>query len=54
MYPNWDTSPRRGTGGKILIDATPELFKQHIEKVLDVLQKKDEKERIVFLKSWNE
>lgn len=54
VYPNWDTSPRRGAGGKILIDATPELFKNHVNRVLDILKDKDEQEKVIFLKSWNE
>ncbi len=54
VYPNWDTSPRRGAGGRILIDATPELFKNHVNRVLDILKDKDEQEKVIFLKSWNE
>ena len=54
IYPNWDTSPRRGVGGSILVNATPKLFKQHVKRVLDILSKKDPKDRIMFLKSWNE
>lgn len=54
IYPNWDTSPRRGAGGKILIHATPELFKKHVEDVLSIVQTKKDEDRIIFLKSWNE
>ena len=54
IYPNWDTSPRRGVGATILTGATPELFGQHVKDVVDILLEKPEKDRVIFLKSWNE
>lgn len=54
IYPNWDTTPRRGYGGEILKNATPELFRQHAEHVLKLMDNRKEDDRIIFLKSWNE
>lgn len=54
IYPNWDTSPRRGVCGDILTGATPNLFKTHVLKVLRMLKGRKSEDQIVFLKSWNE
>ena len=54
IIPNWDHTPRLGAGGTIYDNSTPELFKKHVEEVLDLISNKDESEKIIFLKSWNE
>lgn len=54
LVPNWDNSPRRGSGGMIFYNSTPELFKAHAKEVLDLIKDKPEKNQVVFLKSWNE
>ena len=54
LYPNWDHSPRSGRNGFIIIGSTPELFKIHVEQVLNTVSGKQEEHRIVFAKSWNE
>ena len=54
MVPNWDYTARRGVGGLIIKDSTPELFKEHILQVFDLISKKDVSKQIIFLKSWNE
>lgn len=54
MMPNWDHTPRSGTGGTVLHNATPELFEQHASMVLQTMDKKTRDRKIVFLKSWNE
>lgn len=54
VYPNWDNSPRIGYCSNILTGASPELFKKHVKKVCDFVSKKPVKDRIIFLKSWNE
>ena len=54
IYPNWDTSPRRGVGGVILKNATPSLFKQHVKSVVELIKSKPVEDRVIFLKSWNE
>lgn len=54
IFPNWDYTPRRGAGGLIFHNATPELFKQHVKEALNLIQKKPLNKQIIFLKSWNE
>lgn len=54
IYPNWDHSPRSGNRGLIIHNSKPEYFEQHVKKVLEIIKNKKEKNRIVFLKSWNE
>ena len=49
----WDHTPRSGKDGLVLTDFTPINFKEYIRKVFDIVRKK-EKNKIVFLKSWNE
>ena len=54
LVPNWDHSPRTGKYGAILKNSTPDLFKKHVETVVDSVKAKDEDHRVVILKSWNE
>lgn len=54
LIPNWDHTPRSTYGGFVLNGSTPELFGKHIDSVLDRIHSKTEKNKIVFLKSWNE
>lgn len=52
MMPNWDHTPRSGKGGTVLHNATPDLFEKHALQILSTV--KDKKNKVVFLKSWNE
>jgi hypothetical protein len=54
LIPNWDFTPRRGAGGLIFHNSTPELFKKHTKQVLNQIKDKDADDQIIFLKSWNE
>lgn len=54
IIPNWDHSPRLGTGGSIFHNSTPRLFKQHVKDLLDITKKKQLENPVVFIKSWNE
>lgn len=54
IIPNWDTTPRRGSGAMIFKNTTPSNFKLHLEQVLNSIDNKDSEDQIVFLKSWNE
>ena len=54
VIPNWDPSPRRGLNSLIYNNSTPDLFYKHVKRILLRIQKKEEKNRIIFLKSWNE
>ncbi len=54
MIPNWDHTPRSGTGGYVYTGSTPQLFQEHATQVLTCLKAKPEVSQICFLKSWNE
>lgn len=55
VTPNWDTTPRTGyRGGIVLHHSTPELFKKHFKEALEKITDRPQDQRIVFLKSWNE
>lgn len=48
----WDHSPRSGKKAFMLTDYTPSVFREHVEKVLSCISKKENK--LCFIKSWNE
>lgn len=52
IYPNWDNTARRKMGATVLHEATPEQFYKHCKEVFALMRGK--KNRVVFLKSWNE
>lgn len=52
VFPNWDHSPRSGKEGAVFHNSKPEFFEKHLREVLDSVSAK--KDKIVFLKSWNE
>ncbi len=54
IYPNWDHSARGGRNTLIVINSTPQLFKDYVVKVFDSVKDKNDQHKIVFLKSWNE
>lgn len=54
LVSNWDYTPRRGIGGLIFKNSTPELFKQHVKEALNMIKAKPIDDQILFLKSWNE
>jgi hypothetical protein len=53
VFPNWDHSPRSGSGSTVQENATPENFEKHVHLVKEILDKKTG-EKLCFLKSWNE
>lgn len=54
LIPNWDHTPRSGANGYLFVNSTPELFEKHCKDVFQKISQKEEKDQIVFLKSWNE
>lgn len=52
LIPNWDNTPRAGRRGLLYKNATPENFGKAAEKVIQGVKAK--KNKLVFLKSWNE
>lgn len=54
IYPNWDHSPRSREQGLILINVTPEAFREHVKSTMKCIQSKPRENRIIMIKSWNE
>lgn len=54
IIPNWDHSPRTGLKGIVFHNSNPTLFSEHLRQVKDCLDKKEDPEPFVFIKSWNE
>jgi hypothetical protein len=54
LIPNWDHTPRSGNGGSLFHNSTPQLFKKHVKKALEVIKNKKPTRQVLFLKSWNE
>lgn len=52
--PNWDNTPRSGLNGLVMLDSTPELFRQHFDACLQNAKRLPSDQQIVFIKSWNE
>jgi len=54
VIPNWDSTPRRGSGGLVFHNSNPELFKKYVIELLNLVKSKDPNDRLIFIKSWNE
>jgi len=54
IYPNWDTTPRLGSIGSVLHNSTPVLFKKHVRRILSLISNKNDSDKVIWLKSWNE
>jgi lipopolysaccharide biosynthesis protein len=54
VIPNWDNTPRSGKNGLVLHGSTPELFRIHLRKALEIVCDYSLEQRIIFIKSWNE
>lgn len=58
FYPSivvaWDSTPRRGNRGIVLVDATPERLEMGLETFVDEAEAKPQEDRLVFLNAWNE
>ena len=54
LMPNWDRSARSGRKARIYTNSTPEVFKEQMETVLDLIKCKKDEHKITFLMSWNE
>jgi Lipopolysaccharide biosynthesis protein len=50
----WDNTPRSSRRGVVYEGLTAELFKEHLQKAVGVVQDHPREQRIVFLKAWNE
>ena len=54
IIPGWDHSPRSGREALVLSDSTPEFFRKHVKKAVEIVNNKKAENKIIFLKSWNE
>jgi hypothetical protein len=54
ILPQWDNSPRSGRRSIIYTNSTPELFKLHLREAISLLKSKENENKILLLKSWNE
>lgn len=58
VYPTivagYDRTARAGKNATIYNNFTPDLFKKHVEEVINNVQSKNDEHKIIFLKSWNE
>lgn len=49
IIPNWDHSPRSGAKGVILTGATPQLFRKHVEEIINLIKDKKKKNVLCLL-----
>ncbi len=54
LLPNWDRSARSGRKARIYTNSTPEVFREQLQTVLELISEKDDEHKITFLMSWNE
>jgi hypothetical protein len=54
VIPNWDNTARAGRKALVLVNSTPELWKQHLRDGIKVAHRLPEGRRMVMVKSWNE
>ncbi len=54
IVPNYDRTSRAGRRATIYHNSTPELFKKHVQEAVQLVSKKADQHKIIFLRSWNE
>ena len=54
LLPQWDRTPRAGEKAEVLIQATPQRFKETILDAMNHIKDKTPQHQILFLKAWNE
>lgn len=54
IFPRWDNSPRRGAGGMIMVNSSPEEYGKWLKLTIKRLMRRKRDHRIVFINSWNE
>ena len=54
VYPNWDNTPRTGRRGMVMVDSSPELFRQHLRQALALARQQPAGRRLLWIRSWNE
>lgn len=54
ILPNWDNTPRSGVNGRVIVNATPELFRRQVKKAIQMVEDYPDDRQLIFIKSWNE
>lgn len=54
ILPKWDKTPRQGKNAEVLINSSPELFGESIDKALECIKDKADEHKILFAFAWNE
>ncbi len=54
ITPNWDHTPSSGSSGTVVVDCKPELFAKNVKDAIKFVADKNDEEKIVILKAWNE
>ena len=54
LIPHWDNTPRAGNKGYVYTGESPKLFGKSIDLAIDVVKKKPDEKKIVFIHSLNE
>ncbi len=51
-FVNYDDTPRRGVGGRVIIDGTPKKFGEYFGELLKISRQQNKE--LIFLTAWNE
>lgn len=54
IIPNWDHTPRSGSGGTVIENCNPKAFAKHVRSAIEIVSSKPDEHKLIFLKSWNE
>ena len=54
IAPNWDHTPRSGSGGTLFHDCKPKYFGELVKHTIETVKDKEPEHQIVFIKAWNE
>ena len=54
VFCRWDTTPRRGRRGIVVLNATPEAFAAELRRAVRHVAPRPPQERLVFINAWNE
>jgi len=50
----WDNTARRGENGVVLVNSSPQAYKQHLVEILQEQNQQCESSNLVFINAWNE
>jgi lipopolysaccharide biosynthesis protein len=53
-FVGWDNTARRGRDAIVMVDSTPELFREQLALLARSVLHKHHEERVVFINAWNE